>query len=146
MAKSNISYTTRSNLTTSEWYVTPAGDDTHACSSISSPCATINGAIGKASPGDFIYVAIGTYLNANSNAVVMIETNISLSGGWNNTFSRQIGESTIDGEGLRRGIINQAVTEIERFRIQNSYAGGDPNAGAGAGILNNGTLTLTHCT
>ncbi len=43
------------------WHVAPGGSDSNSCLSASTPCATINGAIGKASGGDTIYVAIGTY-------------------------------------------------------------------------------------
>ena len=42
------------------WYVAPTGSDANSCLSPGSPCATINGAIGKASSGDTIYVATGT--------------------------------------------------------------------------------------
>ena len=43
------------------WYVAPGGSDSNACTSPGAACATINGAIAKASPGDTIYVATGTY-------------------------------------------------------------------------------------
>ena len=39
------------------WYVAPGGDDGNDCLSPATPCATINGAVSKASPGDTIYVA-----------------------------------------------------------------------------------------
>jgi hypothetical protein len=36
------------------WYVAPGGDDANSCLSPAAPCATINGAIGKATAGDTI--------------------------------------------------------------------------------------------
>ncbi len=38
------------------WYVAPGGNDDNDCLSPATPCATIKGAIGKASPGDTVKV------------------------------------------------------------------------------------------
>src|SRR3954447_23963224 len=43
------------------WYVSTSGSDNSSCSSASAPCATFNGAYQKASGGDTIQVAGGTY-------------------------------------------------------------------------------------
>ena len=51
------------------WYVAPGGSDGNSCLSAGSPCATINGAIGKAASGDTIYVATGTYTNSTGSEV-----------------------------------------------------------------------------
>ena len=59
------------------WYVAPTGSDASSCLSPGSPCATINGAIGKASSGDTIYVATGTYTSGSGNEVVLIDKDIS---------------------------------------------------------------------
>jgi len=48
------------------WYVATTGDDTNDCLTTSTPCATINGAIGKAIDGDTILVASGTYTKFNT--------------------------------------------------------------------------------
>ena len=122
------------------WYVAPGGSDGNSCLSAGSPCATINGAIGKASSGDTIYVATGTYTNSTGSEVVLIDKDITLSGGWDATFTTQSGMSTIDGEGARRGItVNSGVVAtVERVTVQ--MAGGD----YGRGIRNDGTLTLTN--
>ncbi len=121
------------------WYVAPTGNDSNSCLSAGSPCATINGAIDKASSGDTIKVVIGTYTSTVSNEVVLINKNITLSGGWDAAFTTQNGMSTIDGEGARRGITvnNGSTAAVERFTVQ--MAGGD-----GQGIQNDGTLTLTN--
>ena len=128
------------------WYVMPAGNDSNNCTSPITPCATINGAIGKATPRDMIYVAIGTYTSSSGAEVALIDKDITLSGGWDATFTTQTGTSTIDGGGARRGItINSAlIVNIERFIIQNGWIA--PDACCGSGIDNVGTLTLDNTT
>ena len=120
------------------WYVAPGGDDANDCLSPGTACATINGAITKASPSDTIYVAIGTY-TGSSDEVVLLDKDATLSGGWDADFTTQDGTSTIHGEGLRRGItVNSGVTAmIERFTVQKA---------AGVGIYNQGSLTLNNST
>jgi hypothetical protein len=152
------------------WYVAPSGDDGNTCTSPGEACATINGAIGKASSGDTIYVAIGTYTGGGYE-VVLIDKNITLSGGWDESFATQEGTSIIDGEEARRGItVNGGVTTfIERFTVQNGFVergGGIYNDGGtvtlknstvsgnvvigydgyGGGIFNDGTMTLNNST
>ena len=122
------------------WYVATTGNDSNSCLSAGSPCATIVAALGKAAAGDTIRVATGTYTGVGTLGI-LIEKNITLSGGWNNTFTTQTGQSTIDGQGVRHGItVNQTVTAvIARFIIQNGLA-----EYSGAGIYNGGTLTLNN--
>jgi uncharacterized repeat protein (TIGR01451 family) len=122
------------------WYVAPGGSDGNTCLSAVSPCATINGALGKISPGDTVLVATGTYTGTGTE-VVSLNISTTLSGGWNSGFIAQTGMSTIDGQGARRGVtVNNGVTAIiKRFTAQNgflSYSGGD-------GIFNSGALTLS---
>ena len=84
------------------WYVAPGGDDiANDCLSPLTPCATINATIGKTSSGDTIYVAIGTYTNSTGSEVVLIDKDITLSGGWDSSFITQSSMSTIDGSGAR---------------------------------------------
>jgi hypothetical protein len=78
------------------WYVAPGGSDSNSCLSAIEPCATINGAIGLASPADLIYVATGIYTGTTSE-IVLIDKDITLSGGWDETFSTQDSVSTIEG-------------------------------------------------
>jgi len=123
------------------WYVATTGNDANMCLSAAQPCKTINGALAKPSfvAGDTIRVAIGTYTSVNGE-VVLVSKNATLSGGWNNTFTSQLGWSTVDGENARRGVtVNSGITAtVERFIIQHGYANG-------AGVYNdNGTLMLIN--
>ncbi|MEM5775671.1 MAG: hypothetical protein AAGU05_11785, partial [Anaerolineaceae bacterium] len=55
------------------WFVSPTGNDANDCLTETTACATINGAIAKASPGDIINVLAGTYIeDVNVNKVVSI--------------------------------------------------------------------------
>ena len=85
-------------------YVAPGGDDGNDCSSEGDACETINAALGEPGCGSTIKVASGTYTGTGSDPVVSITRSIALSGGWDETFTEQIGTSTIDGEDARRGI------------------------------------------
>jgi len=125
------------------WYVAPGGSDSNSCLSTAAPCATINGAIGKATGGDTIFVATGTY-TGTGDEVVLIDKDITLSGGWDDTFTTQSGTSTIDGEDVRRGIhMNSDLTAtVEYFTVQHGYT----DDGNGGGIYNSGNLTLTNST
>jgi len=104
-------------------YVAPGGDDTHDCLSPASPCATINGALNRAGPGDVIYVAAGVY-KGSGDWVVEVGKAVTLSGGWDETFTAQIGAATVDGESTRGAVRVQAYEVIiERFVIQNGVRG-----------------------
>ena len=123
------------------WYVATTGLDTNSCTAFDAPCATINGAESKAAAGDIIKVATGTYTGSGTE-VVLVDREIMLLGGWDETFSAQTGLSTVDGEQARRGItISGGVTAIiDHFAIQHG------NASDGAGIYNQGILNLTSST
>jgi hypothetical protein len=132
-------------LTNTSMYVSPLGDDFYDCLTPATPCATINGAINKASPGETIYVATGIYTTNTGTEVVLIDRTITLSGGWDQGFTTQEGMATIDGDGVRRAvsvldsIYGPTVAEVKRVIIQNGYA-----TSGGAGLNNYSTLTLTN--
>jgi hypothetical protein len=124
------------------WYVAPGGDDSNTCLSPASPCATINGAIEKATPGDIIYLAAGTY-TGTGDLVVLIDRSLVLSGGWDSVFLQQEGWSTINAQRERVGVsVNSGITVLlERWIIENGK-GDEWNIG---GLGNGGTLTLNKC-
>ena len=82
------------------------GDNSNTCSAPSSPCASINGALGQATAGDTILVAEGTYTGTTT-----VNKSITLSGGWDSTFASQTGYSTLDGQYLAR-VINISNTSL----------------------------------
>jgi PKD domain-containing protein len=139
-----LASTPQSAHAASPWYVTTTGNDANDCMSPATPCATINGAIGKATAGDTINVVAGTYLSSDSFAVVFIQKSITISGGWNDTFTSQSDLSIIDGQNIRKGIAvyqNTTVVTIDKFVVQNSFS--IDNQGGG-GIYNIGTLILNN--
>src|SRR5690606_10572487 len=44
-----------------DWYVSPSGLDTNACTSTAAPCKTIQAAIDKAAAYDTVHVGAGSY-------------------------------------------------------------------------------------
>ena len=122
------------------WYVAPGGSDSDSCLSAIEPCATINGAIGKASSADLIYVATGIYTGTTSNTV-LLDKDLTLSGGWDETFNSQNSASIIDGENSRRGILisGEVTATLEYFSVQHG------SSDDGGGIFINGTLELANC-
>ncbi|NIM95961.1 MAG: hypothetical protein GTO18_19860 [Anaerolineales bacterium] len=132
------------NLENRGWYVSTSGSDTNDCTSPATTCATIGGVLSKPgfTPSDTILVSSGTYTGSASQ-VVLLEEDVFILGGWDDTFSSQNGSSIIDGEDTRRGIRvdNGARVTLENFTLQNgnsSYGGG--------GQLTNGELTLNNST
>jgi hypothetical protein len=127
------------------WYVSPSGNDLGSCSSPSAPCATINGAIGKATSGDIIYVATGSYTGTDlTPEVVRVDRDAILSGGWNAAFTSQDGVSTIDGENLRRGIVVDQNVEanMEYFHVRRGWGN---EYQYGNGIWIDGAVTMNDC-
>lgn len=123
------------------WYVAPGGSDSNDCLGALTPCATINGAIGKASSGDTILLAIGTYTGTGTE-VVLVNKDIPISGGWDSSFVTHSGLSTIDAQSSRRGIVigSTANATVGNVLVQNGNLGCCTQRGAG--IHNEGALTL----
>lgn len=108
------------------WYVAPTGDDGNTCHSPAAPCRSINAAIAKASDGDTVLVAAGSYSASAGSEVVHIDRDLTLSGGWNTAFSSQTGRSVIDGGGARRGITIPSgghTVNLTRLVVQNGASG-----------------------
>jgi hypothetical protein len=131
------------NAAPATWYATPSGSDMNTCGSPAAPCATINAAIAKASGGDTVKVAVGTY-TASGDQVVLIDRSVTLEGGWNSSFTLRTSVSTIDGGAARRGVVVATGTTatVDAFVIQH----GAPSSGqiTAGGVLNSGVLTLRN--
>ena len=125
-------------LAAGPWYVATTGNDGNDCLSPATACATINSAIGRASSGDTINVATGTYTGIG-NEVVSVNQNVVLSGGWNDSFTSKTGMSTLDGQGVRRGATVFSTATMDGFLIQHGTL-----FNTGGGIANVGTLTLAN--
>jgi len=128
------------------YYVNIAtGNNSNTCTTIAVPCRNIQETINKASAGDAIYAASGTYLFSTNGSpnVVIINKSITLSGGWNSNFTSQNGASTIDGASANNGILAiSGNVVVQNFIVQNSTSS---NSGAiyvvnGNFILNRSTL------
>lgn len=137
-----------SEVSASTIRVTPSGSDTSSCGTDVSPCKTIQYAINKASSGDVILVASGTYIyNAaidlcsflTTPAVVCyVDKHITLLGGYNegnwSVSDPETYLTIIDGQNTRRGLAiiayNQSASlHMEGFTIQNGRAQGTTGGG-----------------
>ena len=135
-------FSSQSARASGPWYVATHGNDLADCLSPTTPCLTVNSAIGKAASGDSVFVAAGKYFGSGDE-VVLIDKDIYITGGWDTSFSTQNGTSVIDGEFRSRGItVNSSITAyLEYFTIQNgNHPEGDN------GISNDGNLTLEKVT
>lgn len=134
----NIGIISAHAQTATTWYVTTTGNDSNSCTDTVAPCLTINGALAKASTGDTVEVAAGTYLGT-VDEVVLIDKAITLLGGWDAGFTSQNSLSILDGQTVRRGItITADPVVVDHFKIQNGY-----NTSSGGGISVEGGLTLS---
>lgn len=123
------------------WYVTTTGSDANACDTPDTPCASVNAAMSKGGfvAGDSVKIEKGYYFGTG-NQVVLVDKNVTLSGGWDADFLNQTAQAIFDGEQARRGLtmIDDTVT-LDHIGIQNGLDVG----GGGGGIYNyNGKLTL----
>lgn len=145
------------------WYVSPTGDDLNSCLSAVSPCETIVGALNKASSGDRILVTAGVYSTPGTCCdVIANNTGVDyfLSGGWDATFSVQNGMSVVDGLGVLRPLHHYNAGTIDHFVFRDGIDTAIWNEGNhlslrdcvvsnnshGAGIVNDGVLTLKSST
>jgi hypothetical protein len=128
-----------------KWYVERVfGKDTNVCSQPGSPCRTINRAITEAAGCDTIYVTADTYTDLGQN-VADVNKNLTITGGWNKTFTSQIGMSTIDSENARRGIKVEAGSSawMDHFIVENGTQ--SPGCGANVtGVLSGRDMVFTQ--
>lgn len=121
----------------STFYVSTTGDDTNNCTAVATPCATIGAAVAKAADGNTIMIATGIYTSADAQ-VLLVDRDLTFSGGWNPAFSVQGSASTIDAEHERTAVwINSGVTvSFDRVDVRNGWE-------FYPGIFNHGHLTMT---
>ena len=118
-------------LANGTWYVNGAtGSDTNNCKSPTIACKTIGHAISLASTGDSIVVAPATY---PENITISFSLNLIGSGA---------STTIIDGGGSGRVVTipNYGLFTLSDITIRNGYAPW------GAGIYNNGRLTINNST
>lgn len=121
------------------------GDDTtNDCSALASPCKTITHALTQAVANDTISVAAGTYnLALGETFPLVIAVNLTLTGAGAPT-------TIIDATGANTRVITVNVGVTAAISGVTITGGGVSCIGScivtGAGLLNNGTLTLTAST
>ncbi len=108
--------------------VAASGIDSGDCTSVA--CQTIQYAISQSFPGEQIQIAAGIYMSSGPQ-VVYIPHTLTLSGGFDETFTAQTGTTIIDGEQSRRGIYvpSNISALFDHLTIQNGRTNGQ-----GAGI------------
>lgn len=115
------------------WYVNAStGNDSFDCLSPGTACATIGAAVGKASDGDTIEIAAGTYNEHD----IEIYTELTLNGAG--------AESTIIDAGAAGRVFRTGSTvEISGVRMQSGQtSSGDLFTEGGGAVLASGSLTL----
>ena len=111
-----------------------SGNDTNDCLSPVTACATIAGAVSKASDGDTILVAAGTYIENEID--VFVDVLISGAGP---------ALTIVDGNAMGRIFNINATAVISGMRLQNGSAQGDSLFVSGGGALQtNGNVTLRN--
>lgn len=114
-----------------------------------SPCS-LQTAVSQAATDDTVYVAAGTYIGSGPDTeVVLINTGISLLGGWDGAATGPIVRdpvlhvSIIDGQNARRGITMNTASTVDGFTIRHGA-----QVTYGAGILVStgatGTAVISH--
>ncbi len=120
------------------WYVSTIGSDTNDCATPSTPCLTINKAIGYAADGAVIKITEGSFGNN-----VLVNKSVTLSGGWDTVFSTNSGGITIiEGKTVNVDDYDYTPTKtvvIDRLTIRNGDSLWE------AALTNRENLTISNC-
>jgi len=121
------------------WYVDgDNGNDNNVCSQKGSQCKSINRAIALAHTCDTILVtaAKSYYDTMAPNQVVDVNKSVTISGGWDIGFNKQVGMSTIDGNHQRRCVMIEAGSSVamDRFILQHGDSSFTTDHGGGAWV------------
>lgn len=121
------------------------GNDTNNGRSPLYPLKTIQNALDKVNNNvATIFVSAGLYrsgdgLNLSNYGVLITNSNIKLIGGWNESFTAQIGYSVLDGKGAFRsivGVMNCSNITLVNFVLMNNTNYG----GVGSGMFLSNTI------
>ena len=111
-------------------YVTTTGSNAlgNNCQTLATPCQTITYALTQALATDTIEVAAGTY-SASETFPLTIAIALTISGGWNASFTTQAGATIVDAGGVNAvfSITNGAGTTValSGMTIQNGTTAGN---------------------
>ena len=124
-----------------DFYVNPSsGNDTNDCATSGTACKTIAGALGKASAGDTIHLANGTYSTSTSESFpISVAKSITISGA-------SQADTIVSASGGRAFTLSGAGNS---FTFQNmTISGGSAGSSNGGGIFASGVsaVTLTSVT
>ena len=108
-------------------YVASTGTAYFDCLSPAQPCPTINAALSHASDGDTIRIVGGTYTSTTAEVVNLTKA-VTLSGGWDPTFSVQDRDTILDGEGVRR-VVSIWVVSVTLDHLTLTRGAGSEGAG-----------------
>lgn len=139
------------------WYVSANGDDTNDCLTPLTACAAISAPMDKPGfqAGDTILIEHALYGDATTNdTVVIINQDVVLSGGWDETFTEYTHNSLIRGSraisisaGVSVTMTHINVHGITDWALRNeghlTFTQGRFSSGSDSGLVNLGILHLT---
>jgi hypothetical protein len=115
-----------------DWYVSKTGSDLWSCLNWTFPCKTVQGAVDKASSGDRIHVASGTY-----SEHLVLNIDLAITGTTPSGFIPTIISNTAAGATINVGASNKVT--LANMNIRNAKS-----STTGGAIYNTGSVTLTN--